>query len=216
MLAAGLAFVLPTGYSGGLLRLIGELLYWVALALSYLVSLLVFLLGGLLSFIISLLFRGGRPSEQGPTELPRFEPPPIAPHEPGVTPEWVLLMRSILFWALLLAGVIYVLRTYLRDHPELGQGLSRLRPVQGLRALWALFRGWLARWQKAVRENLPRLLPRRPALRAATRPLLPWLRLRSLSAGERVQFYFWRLLERTGELGLPRNRPRRPANTPLT
>ena len=210
LLAAGVAFLLPTGYSQGILQVIGQAFYWLAAALSYLLALFLFLLGGLLSLILSLFIRTREAPAESSSPMPQFVAPPPVSSTPGYTPEWMLLMRTILFWALLAGGLFFVLRAYLRDHPELAAGVTRLRLVQKLQLLWEALRRWLARWSKKVQESLPRFERRRSRRESRVRRGGLWLRLGALSTRVRIQFYYWRLLERAGRVGLAR----KPADTP--
>ncbi len=207
-LAAGLAFLLPTGYSAGLLQAASGALAWLSAAITYLVSFILFLFAMLLAPLLSWIF--GRAGPREATPRPRFEPPPLATTTPGVTPDWVLLMRSVLFWALLLAGVLFVVRAYLQDHPEVAASLARLRPLRALQNWWVALLGWLHRWRKRVRLRLPRPGWRRPV--AGVEPARPrrLIRLGALSPRERILYYYWSVLRRAEAAGLPR----RPADTP--
>jgi hypothetical protein len=119
-------------------------------------------------------------------------------------------MRSVLFWALILAGVLYVVRTYLRDHPELAHLITGWRPFAALRNLWAAVRRWFLRWRTAVRQAIPRRIARRPAAGKAARRPFRFLRLGALSPRERILYYYWSILRRAERLGFPRRPPETP------
>lgn len=211
VIAAALAFALPNSYPAA-----AKLLEWFGIALAWVLA-IIFYLGGLLIFVITWLFhlilsRLFRPSAAGPEPAvpPRFDPPVIPPLEPGVTPEWVLLLRSVLFSALIAAGALYVIRTYLRDHPEMGAWLRDLRPVGALRRLWETIRGWFARLKRGVQIRLPRPRLRRPVGKKSRQVRFPFFRLGALSPRERILYYYWSILRRAERLGYPRRRPETP------
>jgi hypothetical protein len=203
------AFLLPTGYTVGLLRAISILFAWVSQAIAYLGSLLVFLFGLLLSPLLTLLFGRGRPLPPAGS-VPRFQPPVEAPPPAGPPPEWLLRIRTALFWVLITAAVIYVVTTYLRDHPELLGWLAGWRPLTLLRRLWAAIRRLWGRWERTIRGRLAMREVHAPGPPAG--PLRPFrfLRLTNLSPRERILYYYWSILKRAERWGLPR----RPAQTP--
>ncbi len=211
-LAALLAFLLPTNYRAAawLLQAAGTAMAWVVAILAYLGSILIFAIVSLLGLLASLLVPGGGDSEPQAAEPPQFAPPAAPPSVPGVTPDWVLMMRSILFWTLILAGLVYVIRVYLREHPELVAWVGHVRPVRGMRRLWQLVRQWLARWRRGVRLRLPRRTVRLPA--AVKLPFSPLrlFRLGALSSRERILYYYWSILRRAQRSGLARRPPETP------
>ena len=111
---------------------------------------------------------------------------------------------------LIAAGVLYVIRTYLRDHPEMGAWLRDLRPVGALCRLWKTIRGWFVRLRKGVQIRLPRPRLRRSAGKESERVRFPFFRLGGLSPRERILYYYWSILRRAERLGYPRRRPETP------
>ncbi len=211
-LAALLAFVLPTNYRavGWLLQVAGTAIAWLMAVIAYLGGLIIFAFLSALGLMASLVLRDGT-AEPRPAARPEFTPPVVPPSAPGVTPDWVLMMRSILFWGLILVSLVYVIRAYLREHPELVTWVGQVRPVRALCRLWQLFRGWLARWRGQVRLRLPRRAARLPsAVKLAGSPLR-FLRLGALSSRERILYYYWSVLRRAQRLGLPRRPPETPS-----
>jgi len=208
-LAALLAFLLPTGFSVGFLELVGTALMWMMAIIGYIAGLLLFIIALLLSPLFALLFKS-EGVERQPVRPPQLDLP-LPPIQPaGVTPDWVLLMRSVLFWALILGGVLFVVRTYLRDHPELADAGARLRPFRALRSLWAALLRLFGRWKKAVQERLPHRPKRHPAGKETPRKPFRFFRLRALAPRERILYYYWSILRRAERLGLAR----RPSETP--
>lgn len=214
-LAALLAFLLPTGYTVGLLEVAGLAITFVAQILSA-VALLIFALLTLplqlLLWLLSMLFGTSRSLPQ--FKLPKLELVPPAPSESGGTLDWFAILRSLLFWAVMLGVVFYVVRSYLRDHPELWEALVTLGPVQTLRRGWAALRRWLRRWLARVRRTVGERLPRRLARRlpGSELPGVPWrfFRLGVLSPRERVLYYYLSILRRAGKQGFPRRRAQTP------
>jgi hypothetical protein len=196
-LAMLLAILLPTRYNVGLFKMV-EIAVMVA---SYLVALLYALLLAPLGWVVMRLFG----SDVAPEPSPLPTPPPIEPSEPrasaGTLPGWLEVLRSFVFWAAMLGMVIYVLRSYLRDRPELLKALGAFSPIRALRrflvALWRRLSG-LA---EIVNERIPRL-----SLRLARKPpeeLFRFFRLGALSPRERILYYYLSILRRAGRRGFP-------------
>ena len=210
-LAASLAFLLPTNYQviAWLLQVAGSAMTWLMAVIAYLGGVIMFVVIALLGLLTSLLPQGGD-SEPQPAAPPEFAPPAAAQPLAGATPDWVLMMRSVLFWGLILAALIYVVRAYLRDHPELLSWVGQVRPLRGVRRLWQSVWGWLVRWRRGVRLRLPRRSIRLPAAIKLPESPLRFLRLGALSSRERVLYYYWSILRRAQRLGLSRRPPETP------
>ena len=56
---------------------------------------------------------------------------------------WFQILRSLVFWIVALGIVFYVVRSYLRDHPELLKSLAALGLVRALGRMWAALGSWL-------------------------------------------------------------------------
>ncbi len=205
-LGALVAFLLPTGFTLNSLNVIAGVLGVVATALLYLGTLVV-LPFGLLAWLISMFVSGGERAPPPAPEFPTFEPP--ATLGDGSASDWLMVARALIFWVVLLGGVFFVLRSYLRDRPELWQTLRALRPMQALsvslRALWRWLRGWGAQLGLAVGERLPRLAPSRlwGDGQPVSRPFR-FFRLGVLSPRERVLYYYLSIVRRAGKQGFPR------------
>jgi hypothetical protein len=208
-LALLIAFLLPTGYTTGLLNIVSVALAWISRVFAYIGSLIFFLFGLLLAPLLALLFGSGR-TVQPENTVPRFQPPVAPPEAGGPPPEWLLLMRTILFWGLVAAAVTYVVVTYLREHPELLAWLATWRPLAFLRRLWAAIRRLWTRLGGAIQQRLATLDRRIPERAPDVSQPFRFLRLSALSPRERILYYYWSILKRAGRWGLPR----RPAQTP--
>jgi hypothetical protein len=208
--AALLAFLLPTAFAAGLLTLgsaalgvIGAVSSYVALLVLGLFMLLVAWLFWLLASLLGI----GESQPVPRPQLPAFEPP----QAPGGTEAmgWLEISITLIFSALLLVGVLYVIRSYLRDRPELRRALATFKPLQAVRsgwsALWRWLRSWLARLGRRVRGRLPRVLSQ-VSSRDSTALTRRWrfFRLGRLSPRERVLYYYLSIVRRAGQQGYPR------------
>ncbi len=205
-LAALVAFLLPTYYTAGLLETVSALVGLILATLSFLGMVLLTALTiplAWLTWLVSKLFGGGAPALPPAAQAPQ---PQLAGGSGGIYPDWFVIFRSLYFWSVLLGMIYYVVRSYLRDHPEIAQALGAFRPVGLLGRLWAALRSRIGGWAAKARQNLPRrLLPdwrwRRPKQTPGT---LHRIRLRGRSARERIFYFYLSILERAGQQGVPR------------
>lgn len=206
-LAAFLAFLLPTGYTLGFLDVVGWILTTIAVIISFIATLLFLLLTLPLAWLAEKLFGKAIPSTQR-----RLPPPTLLQQSPdSVGPSWFEVVRSLFFWAVALGIMFYVVRSYLRDHPELREFLDSLKLVQAMRRLWAAFRRWLSGWVQAASERIPRrFLSLQLARRKSSGETFDFIRLGGLSPREQVLYYYLSILRRAGRQGFPRQ----PAQTP--
>jgi hypothetical protein len=145
--------------------------------------------------------------------MPPFQPPPPAAGA-GATPDWLLLLRTVALWALLLGLILVVARRFLQDRAAIWsrQGRPSLRQLfrQAWAALWAWLRGLTRTVSQAVGQRLPRRLSRWPgAGRAGDRPWR-FFRLSGLSPRERILYYYLSILKRARRKGYPRPPTRTP------
>ena len=206
-LAILLALLLPTHYGLSLLQVAGVVLEFLAALIWF----LFYLLSLPLLWLFYLLSRNRAPPDQDAPPLDHLpQMPPLRPEgAPGGELGWLEVARSILFWAVLVGAVIYLIRSYLRDRPEVVEAILQIRPLariwSWLGALWRRLTGWA----EAVSERLPRRRARREGDRpsgARARRFRPGAQ----SPRERVLHYYLSLLRRAEEEGIPR----RPAQTP--
>lgn len=206
-LAAFLAFLLPTGYTLGLLEVIGYVLSTILTVVSLVSTLLFWLILLPFAWLMSLL--SGESTPAPPVE-PLSRPLPGAAG--GIAgPDWFQIVRSLVFWVIALGIVFYVVRSYLRDHPELLESLAALGLVRALRRMWAALRRWLGGWGETLRERMPRdwslRLGRRDRL---SKEPFGFFRLGALSPRAQVLYYYLSVLHRAAKQGFSR----RPAETP--
>jgi len=201
---------LPTGYSLGFLASIG-------VALQFLLEIL-FFLGQLLVLLLSLpfLLLGFLLPDM---ELGMGTPTPIQPPIQGGTqglgsagPPWWEALRSLAFWLILLAMAWYLIRTYLKDHPDLLEALKNFR-------LFRISFGWLTSWWQwlvGIAQAGVDLIPRSVKLsregdEVVARTKWRWPRLRSMSAQEKILYYYLNTLERAAKAGSVRQKHQTPA-----
>jgi len=137
------AFLLPTGYTIGFLDLVNFIL----MVMSYLLSFLYFLLVMPIAFLLSL-FKQPQMAESLSVTQPEISPS-FTPteHQPILLIE---ILRSIIFWIIAIGIIYYVVRSYLRDRPELWATFRRFHLIH-------LLAGWLSslrRWWRGLRSNL--------------------------------------------------------------
>jgi hypothetical protein len=204
-----LAFILPTGYSLGLLATLQYLLQ----LLSQLVYFIFYLLSLPFIYLIRLISRFREvPQAEQPLPTPEFNPPPATPAAPTGLP-WIDLLRSIIFWAIFLGIVVYAFKVFIEQNEHLWARLRRLPGWRYLAGFWS----WLAanfkraggQARSAIHTGLLRL--RRSGAGLAKPQTTGFLKLSLLSPRQKVLFYYQAMLRRARESGLPRQ----PSQTPF-
>ncbi|MBS1251269.1 MAG: hypothetical protein MAG451_00301 [Anaerolineales bacterium] len=209
LLLAAVALLLPTSYSFSLLESIGVILGFILQSLHMLAGLLVLLLSLPLLFLLSLL--PGQAVESPPM-LPRSTPPmvPASPEAGG--PSWWAVLRSLIFWGVVIGIMVYTLRSYLGYRGEL---LGEVRTRSWVARLWAFLTELWRRIRHAagdsvepLRRRLAELAPE--GVDIGARRLWRWRRLSSMNPRERIQYYYLSFQHRGEKAG----RPRRKGETP--
>ncbi|HRF46508.1 MAG TPA: DUF4129 domain-containing protein [Anaerolineales bacterium] len=208
-LAAGAAFLLPTGYSDGLFSL-GRWLVVIFGFLAYLIYLLIYYVFALIAALLNLILPDIPVEETaGPAPRPTLAPPPEFVVEPPVVvadPFWEQL-RLILFGVILVAMAGVVLFLYLRDRPEFLKLLRDARWLRGLIRFWEALRLRGANWAQALGRSLAGGLAR---LRGSVPAQLRFWSLRRATPRDQVRYYYLSMLRRAGEQGVRR----KPSQTP--
>jgi len=207
LLVTGLiAFVLPTGYTVPVLdvlsTVIGALLY----ASHVIFQVVIFLLFLLLAPLARLL--RADPIERRPLDP---MPPPELPQSVGngSPAGWLEIARSIAFWVTAAAVVVYIVRSYLGDRPELISRVTKLELVKGVRSL--VLRLWrqLTGLMRAARERIPVLVRvgrgKGRAGQPSERRGVGFFRIGGLSQQERTLYYYLSILRRAARQGYPRD-----------
>ena len=137
-----IALLLPTNYAFSLYEVTNFLLVYVGGIMGYIAAVILAIISIpflLLGWLWSLLWgneEAGSPPPAPEIVLPT--PPPALPQTDVVTEtsSWWLLAQSLAFWFITLAVIVYVIRTYLRDNPELMTALRRFRVMEILGTIW--------------------------------------------------------------------------------
>jgi hypothetical protein len=201
-LIAGVAFVLPTGYTLGFSDLVALI---ITLIMS-LMMILYMLITWPLALLAALLMGNSEPVPPPAMDRLPFEPG-MMPADGGANPWWALL-RSALFWLVLLGAVIYLIRSYVRDRPGLRQLMQRLTPLRWAGHLWQALLRWLRSVGKKAGRALPELVARIRQARAnrGSRQV----RAVSLGSRDRILHHYLRTLDTAQEAGVPRRRTETP------
>jgi hypothetical protein len=198
-LAALVAFLLPTGYTTHLLDMLGIAL-GVIVQVLYFVGAVLMLLLSLPFWLIARLLMGDQAPALSPPALP-FSPPQ-QPELARTPPDWLGVARALFFWAVFLGIAFYLVRGFLREHPDIWRAIVSFAPLRWLLDLWRALRGRFRDWGSAIRERLPRrggVLP--PASsRGSTRDS----RSRWRSNRGRVLYYYLNAIRRAGKAGFVR------------
>ncbi|MDQ4075433.1 MAG: DUF4129 domain-containing protein [Chloroflexota bacterium] len=210
-IAALVALLLPTEPLSGLLEagaFVLDLFFWLISVVGMLILMLtVFPLLFLIWLLTSWLTLDAPIQRPTPPALP---PPPSVVESAFTMPTWYEAIRFLLFWVVAGWALLYLIRTYLRDHPELQAALTSFGP---LRALLRLLEVWWSRLRQLVRtieERLPRqILPLRQHLAKRNRPFRR-VRPRSLPPRQQVYYYYLRLLQCARQYGIPRRQAQTP------
>jgi hypothetical protein len=202
------ARLLPTGYSFGLLA---SLNYLISLLIVIIYELMVLLITPfiLLIYWLSTLFKTSA-EPLPPLQIPAA-PPPLA-IQPTSTVPALELLKSLLFWAILLGVVGYSLYYYIHERRELLEASRRLPFYPALLRFWR----WLAGRLGGMRQGFNAAVETRLERLRRTQPVAPhprlsgYFSLRRLSPRQRVMFYYLALVRRGDEAGMGR----RPSQTP--
>ena len=205
ILILGLGFivvVLPTGYSG-------QLLLWLQIVLGFLLAAIQFLLYLLslpfillISWIMSLF---NRPVKN----LPQPPPVKLLPLPEAISQEtapWFELVKSILFWVILVGLIGYAFYYYLREHPEYFSWIHQSQLWSRFAQFWKKLSTWVLGVNRqivtAVQSTFQRTRSQAgigisTAQRRFTNP-------RWMTPRQQIIFYYLSLIRRATERGMPR------------
>jgi len=204
LLAASVAFILPTAYALPLL----QALTWIIEVLGAVASFVMALFALFFYPLVWLLsWAAGEPDPAEPPQPQLPSVPPPMTETAGTLPPWVELARSLLLWALAAAALIYVVRAYALSHPGLWEALRSLPLFEVMwgwaQALWARLRGM----GDAATRQVARVVRR---LRAAA----PRREGDASSAPSSPRQWLFRYYRKLLEAGAEHGHPRRAAQTP--
>ncbi len=200
-----IAVLLPTSYSIGLLEVLGYIILTIVEIMRYLLLLFSIPLLAFILFVMSLL--GVGQSEINLPEL-EFAPPPLPG---GGELSWLALLRSVLFWVILIGVVVFAFRHYLRQRQDLLARLRRLPGIAQLIAVWHWLRVRVAGANQRLRTAWQASRQRvRPSADESTSASWRFVNPGRLSARERVLFFYLAMVRRGSESGIRRQ----PGQTP--
>ena len=205
LLVGIISAVLPVGYSVGILETVGLVTRWVIYALVQIAFFVLFAISYLIGLVLSLFT--GKSAGSAAMERPPMVPPP-APVVSGGNPWWQLI-RSLVFWTILMGIMGYSIFHFFAFRLGLLQDVRLQRILDWFRRLWAGIRSTAGRATSDMRKLLSERLASRRARMAPRR--MRYVSLRNLSPRDRVRYYYLSVLHRTAQQGLGRS----PAATPL-
>ncbi len=202
-----IALVLPTQYTLGLI----DIARFIISVIAQGVILIYLFIHMLFNFLLSFLFRTTTDTEALPTPPPPTTPAPIPQTTPsGVSIPWLPLLRSIVFWVVMLGAIGYILYSYLKDRPEFVHAFSASKVMRLVQRWWHALRTWWRGTQRAFLSKLPTLslnfLRRQEAPRASAHVG----RRKGASWREHILHAYLETLERAGEEGFPRRATQTP------
>ena len=200
-LIALVSALLPIGYSVGILQVIATVIMWVIFGLAQVFFTILFLAGILASWVSSLF---GISLNMPDMSMQAPPPPPMASDPTaGAGPAWWALVRSLLFWGILVAIVLYSLFGFARDRWGVLEGFSFGRWLNMFLDLWRGLRGGardvLGMWGRSLSAGVARL--RRRGMDATT-----WWHphMGRLTPQERIRYYYISTLHRATRQGVER------------
>jgi hypothetical protein len=203
---AALARMLPTQYTMGPLRALLAFFSIVFGVLSFLVTLVLYLI----AFLLSLLLPQVKTPTPPALDLAAVPAPEVAAG--SGSPVWLESLMSAFFWLLVLAIVGYAVIRFWRDR------FGRLAERQGMERTWwgrllarlrSLWQGWRT-WRQGVQAQLAR---RRAERRGTGQPAAVLSRFffpGRLPPRELVRYFYLSAARRAAQAG----QPRRPGQTP--
>lgn len=202
VLIAAIVSLVPTSYGIQPLIMLGYALNVAVIAILYLGQLMLVTVMTILSRIF-----GSDPPGQEPLSL---EPPdmPASPTDAaiGTGPDWLEIIKGLIFWAIFASVVFWAIRQYLRQNPEL---LERLRGMAGahwfirlldwLRGLWTQVKSGIETITELVRRPTSAIISEHGSRGDG------FINLRKLDPRQKIYFFYLAFIRRAGEKKLPRS-----------
>ena len=203
-LIALLVSLLPTSYG---IQPLQALAYLLNMALSIYLSIGQTILV-LFLYLLGLLFRlFGKepPMKSEPVAPPKLPEPPADAGPAGIGPNWLEIIKTLVFWAIFLGVLFFAIRQYLRQHQEVLEKLRKLPGWKFLMQVWAWLQSLLTRAKSGLVNAMA--AGRERASQLAARPVFGFgfMNLRQLDPRQRIYFFYLALIRRGGEKGLPRS-----------
>jgi len=207
VIVGGAVFFLPTSYTMGFLSSAKLMLQYGINAVLYLAQ----IAWTIIYFPFKWLMMSPPPLDSIIYQKEAAKDRPIFSPEYDISAPASDVVQSFIFWIVFLAVVVFILRTYLKDHPEILKWLRNLR----LHYSWFT---WLARiwqWLKGSAQAVIELMPKPVILHTgepdtATERNRRWFRLGKMSARKRIIYYYLSTLRRAQKAGINRHTSQTP------
>lgn len=200
-----LAFLLPTGYTFGLL----EVLRFILSALIQIVLVIVAILSLPLGWLLSLL--KGSPQPQDPA--PPVDFTDALPQRTQQVPDPILqLIQNLLFWLVLIGIIVFSMYTFLHQNANVFSAIKGKSGWDWLLKVIRNLKHWLQDRFLAFEETLTvaRQFLLRFTSNSQTKTSIRFPNFQQLTPRERVVFFYLRTLEKAKAQGIIR----KPAQTP--
>lgn len=206
---AGLAVVLlPTRYTQSLFDII-DFILGIGLFIIFIISQIIAALLAIPLSILIMFF----------PRLPFLPVPPIVPPLLPTLPKMDIpannffeLLKSVVFWGVLILVVGYIIVSYVRDRPELLALLRQLKFVQLWQTGWVKLRDWWRTWWGQVGSRWVQTLRQQWLGDAAEKIAAAFnvFRGRPRSPREQILFFYLSILHRAQQQGFARRQPETP------
>ncbi|HSQ27141.1 MAG TPA: DUF4129 domain-containing protein [Anaerolineales bacterium] len=196
---AVLAGILPTGYSIGLLNVLHYLVTVIMAMISYLIFFISAPFFMVVAFLASIFNFSSAEMLEQPEPVLDLPPPPV---DTAPLP-WLELLKSILFWLILVGMLAFAVYYYLHENQALWSGLKRLALFRRLAYILRWISEKLSRANQTIQEQVQHGWQAiRSRFQSREFSQIPSrLNLRRLSAREKVFFYYLAMLRRSSERG---------------
>jgi len=200
LLIGAISALLPVSYSVGILETLFTAVRWIVFAVVQTVFFILFIFSYIFGMIMNLL--SGKPGEDSTPTMQRAIPPEAPPAVANEPASWWLVLRSLIFWAVLVAVIGYSVYHFAGDRWGLFRGLTATRLWAWLRRVWQGVRLVTRRAANRLREEIAQ----RRAARQAKREQDAWryISLRRLAPRDRVRYFYLSTLRRSSQLGFGR------------
>lgn len=210
----GIALVLPTYDSVGLLAVVRYLVGLVVSIVVFIFGLIIWLLGSLITGLSRLLGWDKLAPVASPLPSSPFQfHPPASGGAGGLN-----LVLSFLMWAFFLILIGMAVRQYLRANQELVQELKRRASWRWLATAWIKIKELFHKASLQVTASVRVRIQHLRSSRSASRIQAGWDigKVLRLNPRQRIIFYYLALLRRADEAGTPRQEWQTPSEYSLT
>jgi len=200
--------LLPTGYSLNFLPAIGYVLGTILKIFVYIFSYFAFLVIFIFS-LLAMLF-GRTMGDVASPSFPDLSRDPVTTS--AVTVPWFETIKTILFWIIFLAVIIYSFSHYLYQHEAIIRWMKNIFGWRIIIRLWEWLKRQILGLNRGVTVVLDAGIQRFRAFSSTLdeESLRQYLSLRKLTPKQKIYFYFLSMIRR----GRERGNPRRNSHTP--